>query len=468
MDPDPGSSRSSFLILIIALLFLASAIFALMETAFASVSRTRMKVLEDRHDSRARRVLYILDHFDQAVTTLLIMINVAHLAAASIVTLLVTRTWSGSSVMGTAVTISTFATTIAMFFLGELLPKSIGKKTSEQASLSLSGFMIFLMKILRPAAGVLALFGQAVSRRVKNNEGASVTENELYDIIEDMTEEGSIDEAQSELISSALQFGDVTVSSILTPRVDLAAVEVNDSPENILNYVREQNHSRIVVYEKTIDNVIGVLHIRKYLKEYIQSGRIPDIRPMLDQVYYAHSAIEIDELLTEMSKHKMNMAVITDSYGGTLGVVTVEDIVEEIVGEIWDEDDEIREPLIKIAEDTYIVSGDETVLDAFNFMEFEDPDERENEDRFTNLLVSDWVFEHFTEIPTRGQQFEYYNLTVKVSDIRHNRIYKVQMEVRHEPEQDGSGAAEPPSQDKNSVAADKGEPVREGRTGGRS
>ena len=271
---------------------------------------------------------------------------------------------------------------------------------------------------------------------MKNNEGASVTENELYDIIEDMTEEGSIDEEQSELISSALQFGDVTVSSILTPRVDLAAVEVNDSPENILNYVREQNHSRIVVYEKTIDNVIGVLQIRKYLKEYILSGTIPDIRPLLDQVYYAHSAIEIDELLTEMSKHKMNMAVITDSYGGTLGVVTVEDIVEEIVGEIWDEDDEIREPLIKLTNDSFIVSGDETVLDAFNFMEFEDPDERENEDRFTNLLVSDWVFEHFTEIPTRGQQFEYYNLTVKVSDIRHNRIYKVQMDIRREELQD--------------------------------
>ena len=157
MDPDP--SRSSFLIVVTVLLFVASAVFALMETAFASVSRTRMKVLDDRHDPRAGRVLYILDHFDQAVTTLLIVINIAHLVAASIVTLLVTRVWSGSARMGTAVTISTFATTIAMFFLGELLPKSIGKKTSEQTSLSLSGFMVFLMKILSPAARLLALFG---------------------------------------------------------------------------------------------------------------------------------------------------------------------------------------------------------------------------------------------------------------------------------------------------------------------
>ena len=441
MDPDPATgSRLWLLIAVTVILFILSALFALMETAFASVSRTRIKVLEER-DPRAKRVLYILDHFDQAVTTLLIVINIAHLSAASIVTLLVTRAFSTSGALAAAVTISTFLTTIAMFFLAELLPKSIGKKTAEASCLAFSGFLRFLMVILWPFSKLLALIGNGVKRGLKDDEEATVTEDELYDIIEDMQEEGAIDEEQGELVSSALQFGDVTVSSILTPRVDLAAFDVNDSPEEIYELLKASNHSRIVAYEKTIDNVIGVLQIRKYFKRYLKTGRIPEVRPLLDKVYFAHQSMEIDELLTEMSRRKLNMAVITDSYGGTLGVVTVEDILEEIVGEIWDEDDEIKEPLVRLTDDTFLVSGDETVLDAFDFIGFEDPEEKENEDRYTNLLVSDWVFEQFSRIPARGASFRYYDLDVKVTDIRHNRIFKVRMTLlpKEEKEEEKSG-----------------------------
>jgi len=218
---------------------------------------------------------------------------------------------------------------------------------------------------------------------------------------------------------------------------------VNDSAEEIFSFVKKSNHSRIVAYEKTIDNVIGVLQIRKYLKKYLKTGKIPEVRPLLDKVYYAPQSMEIDELLTEMSRRKLNMAVITDSYGGTLGVVTVEDILEEIVGEIWDEDDEIKEPLIRLTDDTFLVSGGETVLDAFDFIGFEDPEERENEDRFTNLLVSDWVFEQFSGIPPRGAKFRYHNLEVKVTDIRHNRILKVRMTLLPaEEEEDGAESGE--------------------------
>jgi CBS domain containing-hemolysin-like protein len=441
MDPDPATgSRLWLWILITAILFILSALFALMETAFASVSRTRIKVLEEK-DPRAKRVLYVLDHFDQAVTTLLIVINIAHLSAASIVTLLVTRAYNGTDALAAAVTVSTFATTIAMFFVAELLPKSIGKKTAEASSLAFSGFLRFLMIILWPFSKLLALIGSGVKKGLKDDEEATVTEDELYDIIEDMQEEGAIDEEQGELVSSALQFGDVTVSSILTPRVDLAAFDVNDSPEEIYELLKSSNHSRIVAYEKTVDNVIGVLQIRKYFKKYLKTGRIPEVRPLLDKVYFAHQSMEIDELLTEMSRRKLNMAVITDSYGGTLGVVTVEDILEEIVGEIWDEDDEIKEPLVRLTDDTFLVSGDETVLDAFDFIGFEDPEEKENEDRYTNLRVSDWVFEQFSRIPARGASFRYYDLDVKVTDIRHNRIFKVRMTLlpKEEKEEEKSG-----------------------------
>ena len=418
MDPD---SRLS--IIAVIFFFIASAYFALTETAVASVSRMKIRVRADKGDVRAERTLYVLDHFDDAITTLLICTNIAHIAAASLVTVLVTRRWGLS-----AVTLSTFIVTLAMFFLGEMLPKSIGKKSSEKSSLACSGLLCVLMRILWPFTRVLTWIGNMTLNMVKSEDEYSVTEDELYDIIEDMTEEGSIDEEQSELISSAIQFADVTVSSILTPRVDVAAINIDESPEEILKFIQSQNHSRILVYEKTIDNIIGVLPIRKFLKLYVSTRKIPDVHPLMDEVYYAHQSMQIDELLGEMSRQKLSMAVITDSFGGTLGIVTVEDIVEEIVGEIWDEDDEIREPIVKIADSTYLVNGDVTVLDTFDYIGVEEPDP-ENEDRFTNLLMADWFYEQFTRIPVRGDSFDYRNLRITVSEIAHNRIYRLYVEL---------------------------------------
>lgn len=411
-------------ILIVILLFAASAYCALAETAFASVTRSRIKVAAERGDARAKRVLYVLDHFDEAVTTLLICTNIAHIAAASLTTVLVTRRWG----LG-AVTLSTFLITLAMFFAGELLPKSIGKKASEQASLACVGSLSVLMKIFRPLSRLLSAMGNLIARLLKEGEEYSVTEDELYDIIEDMAEDGAIDEEQSELISSALQFADVTAASILTPRVDIAAVSVDEEPEKILAYVREQNHSRILVYEKTIDNVIGVLQIRKFLKAYITGGTIPAIRPMMDEVHFFHQSTPVDEILDKMTQRKLNMAVITDSFGGTLGVVTVEDILEEIVGEIWDEDDIIRDPIVQISKNVYLVYGDETVLDTFEYIGFEDPQEEQNEERFTNLLMAAWVYEQFTQIPQKGDTFSYCGLKVTVAEITHNRIVTVRVEM---------------------------------------
>ena len=438
MDPAPtDSSRLSIYILVVAFLFLASMFFALAETAISSVSKNRIKVLSDKGDLRARKVLYVTDHFDEAITTLLILTNIAHISAASIVTVAVTSAFkTDAKALGIAVTVSTFAMTIAMFFLGEMLPKSIGKKTAEKSSLAVAGLLCVLMKICTPFSKLLSLIGNGVAKNLKTDEEATVTEDEIYDIIEDMAEEGSIDEEQSELISSALQFGDVTVSSILTPRVDVAAVNVDDSPEEVLAFIKEQTHSRILVYEKTIDNIIGVLQIRKFVKKYVKTRKIPKVRPLLDKVYYAHQSMQIDELLTEMSKNKLNMAVVTDSYGGTLGVVTVEDILEEIVGEIWDEDDEIKEPIAKLGATTFRAEGEETVLDLFDFIEFEDPEEDENEERFTNLLIADWVFEQFPTIPEKGESFRYHNLQITVDEMVHNRILSVLCEVLPETDEE--------------------------------
>ncbi len=411
------------------LLLIGAAYCAITETSLSSVSKNKIKVAAEKGNESAKKVLSVLDNFDQAITTLLICTNIVHIATAAIVTVYVTRRWGLS-----AVTLSTILTTIVVFFVGEMLPKSIAKKRPEKLILRCVGLLTILMKLLSPFAKLLTKIGQSVSKHQKGDDAVSVTEDELHDIIDDMVEEGNLDEQQSDLISSALEFGDVTAEGILTPRVDIAAIDIDDDPAKILSFIKKQTHSRIPVYEGSIDNIIGVLQIRKYLKSYLQTGSLPDIRETMDNVYYAHQSTEIHELLPEMSKHKLNMAVITDSYGGTLGILTVEDILEELVGEIWDETDIVKEPIVKVSDDTYLSEATETLSDLFDFIDFEDP-ESEDKDA-ANLQVGEWVYEQFNTIPSKGDSFEYHNLRVSVEDIQHNRILMVRIEVLPKPEED--------------------------------
>ncbi len=410
------------------LLLIGAAYCAITETALSSVSKNKIKVASDRGNENAAKVLSILENFDQAITTLLICTNIVHIATAAIVTVYVTRRWGLS-----AVSISTVLTTIVVFFVGEMLPKSIAKKQPERLIMRCAGLLSFLMGILSPFAKLLTKIGQSVTKHQKGDAPVSVTEEELHDIIDDMVEEGNLDEAQSNLISSALEFGDVTAEGILTPRVDISAIDVDDDPASILAFIKDQTHSRIPVYEGSIDNIIGVIQIRKYLRSFLQTGKMPDIRSIMDNVYYAHQSTEIHELLPEMSKHKLNMAVITDSYGGTLGIITVEDILEELVGEIWDETDEVKEPIVKLSDDTYIAEATETLSTLFDFIDFEDPDDEKDS---ANLQVGEWVYEQFNTIPVKGDSFDYCNLRVSVEDIQHNRILKVRIVVLPKPDED--------------------------------
>ena len=411
---DEGSRLS--LIIVIVLLFCA-AYFAMVEIAFASVSRVRIKSAADRGEEKAKKALFVLDNFDRAITTILICTNIIHITAASIVTVTVTRLWGLS-----AVSLSTIITTIVIFFAGEMLPKSIAKKYSERLSKALAGSLCFFMSVFKPLAVLLSGLGNFASKFVKADPQITVTEEEIYDIIEDMTEEGSLDEEQSELISSALQFGDTTVESVLTSRVDLAAIDVEDSVEDTIKFIRESTHSRLPVYEGSIDNIIGILQIRKYIKAYLHEGTELDIRTLLDEPYFVHQSTNIDDLLPVMSKHRLNMAVVTDNYGGTLGIVTVEDILEELVGEIWDEDDVIEEPCKDLGGGVWDIDAEMSVSDVFELLEFDDPEDDED---FTNKLMGEWAYEQFAAIPKKGAGFCYHGVSVTVTEMQHNRILRL-------------------------------------------
>ena len=404
-------------LILTVILLLGAVYFALVETAFASASKTKLRAAAERGEDGAEQAVYVLNHFDQAISTLLIGTNLCHLFLSALVTMIVTRRWGLS-----AVTVSTILTTLVVFFAGEVLPKSIAKKFPERLARATAQSLRFFMTVFYPISRALTLIGRTAARLSSQEPELSVTEDELYDIIEDMTEEGSLDEEQGELISSALQFGDLTVESVLTPRMDVAALDVEEDGEEILAKIKAQNHSRLPVYEGSIDHIIGILQIRKYIKAWLRSGGAPDLRDLLDEAFFVHKSTELSELLPMMSRQRINMAVVTDNYGGTLGIVTVEDIVEEIVGEIWDEDDVVKEPVTDISDDACIVDADEHVSDLFEHLDYEDP---ENNDELVDTRLGEWAYTMFDKIPAVGDSFRYHDLTFTVSEMDHNRILKL-------------------------------------------
>lgn len=414
------ASRLSLIVVI--LLILCAAYFAVAETSFASVSKVRIKIRAERGEAKAIRALKVLDNFDLAITSILICTNIVHLSAASIATLAVTRMFPGVS---GAVTISTFVMTLVVFFAGEMLPKSIAKKYSERLSLAVAGSLWFFMTVLKPLATLLTAIGNFAAKLAKADPQISVTEDEIYDIIEDMTEEGSLDEERGELISSALQFAETTVESILTSRVDIVALDIDDPVDEMLGTIRSETHSRLPVYEGSIDNIIGILSIRKFIKTYLREGEKMDVRALLDEPYFIHGSTNIDGLLPVMSKKRLNMAVVTDNYGGTLGIVTVEDILEELVGEIWDEDDVVEEPYVALDNGEWDCTAEMTVSDVFELLELDEDDD----DEFTNKLLGEWAYEQFDNIPSVSDSFRYENVEVTVSEMHNNRILRLRVRL---------------------------------------
>ncbi len=330
MDAD---SRISLIFILILLLL--AAVFAISETAFASASQSKIKVSADRGDDRAERALDILENIETAISTLLICTNIVHLTIATAVTVMVTRLW-GLSV----VSISTIITTLVVFFAGEMLPKSIAKKNPEKFALRTAGLLSVMMKVFSPLAKLLTWIGIQAAKLTKGEPEISVTEDELLDIFEDLNEEGVLDDDQEDMLSSVLEFTDTRTGRILTPKRKIVGIDVNIPKDRILEELNTMTHSRIVVYDGEIDNVVGILRIREYLKEYLNTGSIPDIREMSDEPYWVSSKTMADELLEEMSRARQNIALVKGVNGKFIGLVSIEDILEELVGDIFDESDE--------------------------------------------------------------------------------------------------------------------------------
>lgn len=336
---------------------LAGGYFAGAESSFSAVSKIRIKARADDGSKRARGVLYILNHFEKALTTLLVGNNVTHIAAASVATLLAARLFAEKAdVNSFGFTMAcTVVSTAVIFLFSEMIPKSFANDRSETLSLGTEGSLRFLMKILTPFSAFFGAIARAASRLFAREETPSITEDELGDIIETAEEEGVVDEEQSELLRSALEFGDTVVGDVMTMAKDIDAVDINATNEQVLAVIRDSVHSRLPVYAGTPDHIVGTLRIRSFLTEYRQKGKVK-LRSMLAMPYFVRADAKIDDVLSDMRQHKHHMAIVTDAEKRAIGIVTIEDFLEELVGEIFDEEDVVDENFQPLGGNKYLVN----------------------------------------------------------------------------------------------------------------
>lgn len=386
----PDSMLQPFLLV---LLIVLGAYFAAAETAYSSVNKIKLKSLAEDGNRKAKRALDITRNFESALTTILICTNIVHLTCASLATIVATRLWGDGAVVW-----STVITTVAVFFFAEMLPKSIAIDHSEELSMALSSSMRLLMKLLLPLSFTFSSLGKLIKKLVGANNEPEVTEDEIYEMIETINDEGVMSDAKSELIRSAVEFDRVSVRNVLTPRVDAVMIDADIPDDELVELLKNDKHSRLPVYEDSVDNVIGILRVPRYLRAWAEKRSRPPLRQYLDKPLFVPGTAKIDELLDQMSSHKHHMAIVNDEYGGTMGIITMEDILEELVGEIWDEDDVIVEDYRELSPGKYLVSGDMYVEDALRLLGLEC-------DEHDFKTVRAWALEHFDAMPGAGQSF---------------------------------------------------------------
>lgn len=357
-----GDGSSIPLWIAFAVCVLLGAYFAATESSFSAVNKIKVKTLADDGNRRAKGVLYILNHFEKALTTLLVGNNVTKIAGASVFTIIATQFFlragkSDDFINSFAFSIGCSAVSTAIIFLfSEMIPKSFANDRSESVSVFFQGSLRLLMRVLAPIAAVFNLISNGVSRLFgSKEEEPSITEDELLEILDTVEEEGVVDEEQGDMLKSALEFGVTTVGDIMTMARDMDALSVSATTEEILGFIRETNYSRIPVYAGTPDHVIGTLRIRKYLTEYRRDPNVK-LRNLLSKPHFVRETTKIDDLLTEMRQHKNHMALVRDEDKRVLGLVTIEDILEELVGEIFDEEDVVDQNFQNLGGDKYRVN----------------------------------------------------------------------------------------------------------------
>ena len=397
-----------------------SAYFSATETAFSSVNKTRLKMFSDNGNKRAALALQLAEDYDKLISTILIGNNIVNIAVASIGTLLFV------DMLGDiGATVSTAVVTVVVLIFGEITPKSIAKENPESFCVFSAPFISMLIFLLTPLNFIFTQWKKVVFKLFKSSGESKMSQEELLLLVEEVQQDGSIDESEGELLKNAIEFRDLTAEEILTHRTDLEAVRIDSSKEEIAKVFTQTRFSRLIVYRDTIDNIVGVIH----QKDFYINGGVTDksIEEIMTPPVFIHQFEKIRDLLDFLRANKTHIAIVVDEYGGTLGIVTMEDILEELVGEIWDEHDEVTETFEKLEENVYRV---DCMVNLEEFNEFFNVEFESD-----SISLGGWVMEYLKRVPVKGDKFTVDNLEILVSALDAHRVsYVTVKQLAIEPE----------------------------------
>ena len=402
------------LIGVLVVLIAMSAYFSATETAFTSFNRIRLKNMAQAGSKKAQLALNLSENYDKLLSTILIGNNIVNISSASLATVIFIKYFGNAGI-----TLSTVVMTVLVLIFGEISPKSLAKESPERFAMFSAPVMRLLLWVLAPVNWIFMQWKKLLSMVFKALEDKGITEEELLTIVDEAQNDGGIGEQEGELLRSAIEFHELDVSDILTPRVDVVAVSDKDTPEEVAELFRSTGFSRLPYYEDTIDNILGVINQKDF---YGRKDWKAPVKEVVSSVLFITDSMKISRLLHLLQQNKAHMAVVTDEYGGTAGIVTLEDVIEELVGDIWDEHDAVEEEdFKKIAERRYRVEGSadlEEMLELFGMEE--DPE-------LDVSTVNGWVLGVLGRIPKEGEVFQYDKLTAKVTKADERRVIEVEV-----------------------------------------
>ncbi len=419
--------RTIYAVLIMAALIILSSFFSATETAFSSLNKARLKALSEKGNKRASRTLAVSEKYDRLLSTILIGNNIVNIALTAVATVFFIKLLS-DEVSGS--TVATVAVTVLVLIFGEISPKTLAKESPEKFAMFATPIIRFFIFILTPFSFVFSLWQKLLLRIFKVQGDRKMTPDELLVLVDEVEEGGMIDAEESELLRSAIEFNDQEAVDILTPRVDIEGVPIDSKKEDIARVFTDTGFSRLPVYKESIDNIVGVVHQKDFYDgPKITSKSLPEI---MKPPVFVTPTMKISDILKKLQSEKAHIAVVTDEFGGTLGIVTMEDILEELVGEIWDEHDEVIEEFTKLDDGSYKIICNADLDEMFEYFDMEAEDD--------SGTVSGWVLDQLGKIPEVGDTFDYENLHVTVTETDNQRVLAVN--VRVIPEEEGGGEEE--------------------------
>ena len=392
-----------------------SAYFSATETAFLSMNKTRLKALAENGNRKAALALRLSDDYDRLISTILIGNNIVNIAVASIATVLFIQICGEKS----GPSVSTAVVTIVVLIFGEITPKSLAKDYPETFAMFSSPILRVIIWVFTPLNFLFAGWKKLVSKLVRSTEDSKMSQEELLLLLDEVQQEGGIDEDEGVLLKNAVEFGDLEAQDILTHRVDLEGVSIDATKEEVARMFDRSRFSRLPVYEGTVDNIVGIIH----QKDFYTGGGMTDqpLKDIITPPLFVHQTEKIDNLLQTLRAAKSHIAIVVDEYGGTMGIVTMEDILEELVGEIWDEHDEVEEPIRMLEQGEYLVDGGVSLSDFCNQFDVDSDSE--------SVSVGGWVMDQLECIPDKGQNFIYENLDITVCAVEDHRVESVRVRV---------------------------------------